>query len=305
MVSLMAPGRVALAAFIVGSILAGGNGVSVRFSNRELAPMWGAGLRFALAAALLLAVVAVMRLPLPRGRALAGAVLYGLFNFGGAFALAYYALVRLHAGFGQTVLALVPLLTLLLAVAQRQERLRAAAVVGSVLALAGIAVMSGPSLGERVPVLSLLAALGSAACFAEAAVLVRWFPQLPPVTMNAVGMTAGAVLLVGGAVIGGDPLVLPQRPVTWVALGYVVLVGSVIVFVLYLVVLRYWTASRASYTFVLIPVVTVLLSAWLLDEPVGLELVLGGLLVLGGVYVGALRRARVTPAPTETEGASR
>jgi len=61
--------------------------------------------------------MAVLRLPLPRGRALTGALLYGTLNFGAAFALAYYALVRLHAGLGQTLLALVPLATLLLAVA--------------------------------------------------------------------------------------------------------------------------------------------------------------------------------------------
>jgi drug/metabolite transporter (DMT)-like permease len=41
---------------------------------------------------------------------------------------------------------------------------------------------------------------------------------------------------------------------------------------------------------VVIPVVTVLLSAWLDDEPVHAGLILGGLLVLTGVYVGALRR---------------
>jgi drug/metabolite transporter (DMT)-like permease len=63
------------------------------------------------------------------------------------------------------------------------------------------------------------------------------------------------------------------------------------VFVLYLVVVRLWSASRAAYTFVLIPIVTVLLSAWLDDEPIGLGLVLGGSLVLAGVYIGALRPA--------------
>jgi hypothetical protein len=41
--------RVALAAFLTTSVLAGGNAVSIRFSNRELAPLWGAGLRFSLA----------------------------------------------------------------------------------------------------------------------------------------------------------------------------------------------------------------------------------------------------------------
>jgi drug/metabolite transporter (DMT)-like permease len=295
--------RVALAAFITGSVLAGGNAVGVRFSNRELEPLWGAGLRFLLAAALLLAVMAVLRLALPRGRALTGALLYGALNFGGAFALAYYALVQLHAGFGQIVLALVPLATLLLAVLQREERLRAGAAVGALLALAGVALMSRAPVRDSVPLLSLLAALGSAFCFAQAAVLVRRFPPVHPVTMNAVGMTTGAALLLIGSLLVGEPTALPGRTATWIALGYLVAVGSVLVFVLYLVVLRLWTASRAAYTFVLIPIVTVVLSAWLDDEPIGAGLVLGGLLVLAGVYVGALRPARVRSTSTEAASA--
>lgn len=42
----------------------------------------------------------------------------------------------------------------------------------------------------------------------------------------------------------------------------------------------------------IIPFVTVSLSAWLDQEQVGLELVAGGLLIIAGVYMGALRRAR-------------
>jgi drug/metabolite transporter (DMT)-like permease len=75
----------------------------------------------------------------------------------------------------------------------------------------------------------------------------------------------------------------------------------VVVFLLYLVVLRYWAASRASYGFVIIPFVTVVLSASLDDEPVGVGLVLGGLLVLAGVYVGALRPARTHPAALDAK----
>ena len=218
-------------------------------------------------------------------------------NFGAAFALAYYALVRLHAGLGQTLLALVPLATLLLAVAQGQERLRLAAVIGTLLALAGVAVISQGPLGASVPLGSLLAAVASAVCIAQAAVLVRRFPPVHPVTMNAVGMTTGAVLLVAGSVLAGEPHPLPQRATTWAAVAYLVVVGSVVVFVLYLVVLRYWAASRAAYAFVLIPFVTVLLSAWLDNEPLGPALLLGGLLVLAGVYVGALRPTDRRPRP--------
>ena len=283
--------RTTLAAFVVSAVLAGGNGVGVRFSNRELDPLWGAGLRFALSAALFLALMAVLRLELPRGRALGGAVLYGVLQFGATYALAYYALVELHAGFGQILLALVPLLTLLLAVAERQERLRGASLLGSVVALAGVVVMSQAPLREAVPLLSLLAALASALCFAQAAVLVRWLPKVHPVTTNAVGTTAGAVVLVLASLVVGEAIALPEENDTWLALAYLVVLGTVVVFVLNLYVLARWTASRFAYLFVLVPIVTVVLSAWLDDEPVGPGLVLGGLLVLGGVYVGALRRA--------------
>jgi drug/metabolite transporter (DMT)-like permease len=282
--------RIALAAFLVESILAGGNAVGVRFSNRELDPLWGAGLRFALAGALLAAVMLAMKLQFPRGRALLGPLLYGTLIFGAAFGLAYYAFVRIHAGLGQTVLALVPLATLLLAWAQRQERLRAAAVAGTLLAVIGIALISGASERESVPLLSLLALLGSVVCFAQATVLVRHFPPVHAVTTNALGMTIGAAVLISVSLLFGESIELPERASTWLALAYLVAVGSGVVFVLYIVVVRYWSASRAAYGFVLTPVVTVLISAWLDDEPITAGLVFGGLLVLAGVYVGALRR---------------
>jgi drug/metabolite transporter (DMT)-like permease len=288
--------RVALTAFVTYAVLAGGNAVGVRFSNRELAPLWGAGLRFALAAALLVAVMVVLRLAFPWGRALVGSLLYGLFNFAGSFGLTYYGLVQVHAGFGQIVLALVPLATLLLAVLWRQERLGPAAVVGTLLALAGVAVISYSPLQQSVPLLSVLAVVGGAICFAQALVLVRRFPPVHPVTMNAIGMTTGAALLLAAALVAHEPIVLPRRPETWAAMAYLVVIGSVVVFLLYLVVLRYWAASRASYGFVIIPFVTLLLSAWLDNEPVGLGLVVGGLLILGGVYVGALRPGQAAPA---------
>jgi drug/metabolite transporter (DMT)-like permease len=284
--------RIALGAFLVASVLAGGNAVGVRFSNRELSPLWGAGLRFALAAALLAAIMAVLRLGPPRGRALTGAMLYGTLNFAAAFALAYYGFVEIHAGLGQTLLAIVPLATLLLAVVQREERFRAAGVVGALFALAGIAVLSSTPLREAVPLLSLLAVIASALCFAEAAIVVRRFPPVHPVTMNAVAMGTAAVLLVAASALIGEPFELPDRAATWGAIVYLVVVGSVVVFSLYIVVLRYWAASRMSYTFVVVPVVTVLLSAWLDDEPVRSSLLLGGSLVIAGVYVGALRPGR-------------
>lgn len=48
-------------------------------------------------------------------------------------------------------------------------------------------------------------------------------------------------------------------------------------------------ASRVRL--VIIPLVTVALATWLGDEPINPSLVVGGLLVVVGVYIGALRPA--------------
>jgi drug/metabolite transporter (DMT)-like permease len=279
----------ALLAFTIGTVLAGANAVGVRVSNRELEPLWGATLRFALAAALLGTVVAVLRLDLPRGRALLGVVLYGALIFGGSFSFAYYAFVDVHAGVGQTLLALVPLATLLLAVAQGQERLRLGAVAGSLLAVAGIGVVSGLTGGDAAPTLSLFAFLGAVLCFAQGTVLARRFPSVDPVTTNAVGMAVGAALLLALTLMFRQTIALPELSATWAAIAYMVVLGSGPVFILYVVVARLWSASRAAYSFVLIPLVTVVLSAWIDDEPLDAALLVGGPLVLAGVYVGALR----------------
>ncbi len=270
--------------------LAGANGVAVRFSNRELAPIWGASLRFILASILMLILLAALKKRFPRGRALLWAILFGCFQFAGAFGFAYYALVELHAGLGQTILALVPLATLLLAVAQRQERLSGAAVTGTLLGAAGVGLITFDPGREALPRLPILAALASVFCFAQALVIVRRMPSMHPVTLNTIGMVTGAIILLSVSILIGEPLLLPTRTETWIALAYVVAFGSVAVFLLHVFIAQHWTASRTSYVMVVIPLVTLALSAWLDREPITSGLVLGGVFVLGGVYIGVLRK---------------
>jgi drug/metabolite transporter (DMT)-like permease len=88
----------------------------------------------------------------------------------------------------------------------------------------------------------------------------------------------------------GETFVMPSLPETWVAVGYVAAVGSVVVFLLQVFVVQHWSASRTSYVMVLIPIVTVALSAWLDQEPITVGLLVGGVLIIVGVYMGALRQ---------------
>ena len=81
-------------------LIGGSNFVAVRFSNAELPPYWGAALRFLPASMLLLAAMAIWRIPFPHGASLRGAAVYGALNFGLGYALTYYGLQDAPAGTG-------------------------------------------------------------------------------------------------------------------------------------------------------------------------------------------------------------
>jgi drug/metabolite transporter (DMT)-like permease len=284
----VAPGLV-LAAFLVMVLLGGANFVAVRFSNAELPPFWGAGSRFVISAVILALIGLALRVPFPRGRTLVGASLYGLLGFGAFYAFAYVGLQEASAGSGAVLLSLAPLTTFLLALAQGQERFRWRALIGALVALAGIVVMFGAPGG--VPLASVVAFMGAAVAVGEAGVIAKRFPKAHPVSMNAAAMGVGSALLLVLSRIAGESWSLPVRTVTVTALLYLILLGSVGLFVLYLFILKRWTASRTAYAFVLFPVVASLLGLWLEGDPITPALALGGIIVLGGVYVGALHGA--------------
>jgi drug/metabolite transporter (DMT)-like permease len=280
---------VVLAAFLGMVLLGGANFVAVRFSNAELQPFWGAGSRFMISAVILALIGMALRVPFPRGRTAVGASLYGVLGFGAFYALAYVGLQEASAGSGAVLLSLAPLTTFLLAFVQGQERFRWRALIGALVAVVGVAVMFGAPGG--VPLGSVMAFLGAAVAVGEAGVIAKSFPKAHPVSMNATAMGVGSGLLLVLSRIAGEPWELPARTTTLTALVYLILLGSVGLFVLYLFILKRWTASRTAYAFVLFPVVASLLGLWLEGDPITLAVAFGGVIVLGGVYIGALHGA--------------
>ncbi|HEU4866999.1 MAG TPA: EamA family transporter [Actinomycetota bacterium] len=282
------PDLLTLGGFGAVVLLAGSNLVVVRFSNRVLPPFFGAGIRFLAASGLLFVWVVFRKLPLPTRRELPGTLLFGLLGFAGFFAFGYWALVYLPAGIAGTLAASVPLLTLFFAAAQGLERITLRGLAGGAIAMAGIAVMLGAPSAAGVAIGPALSILAAAACDAEANVVVKKLPLGHPVSTNAVGMVAGSFILLALSAIVGESWSLPADASTWWALAYLVTFGSVALFVLFLWTIERWTASGMSFMFVLMPVVATVLGIFLLDEPVTASAAAGGLLVLLGVFVGAL-----------------
>jgi len=274
-------------AFLGIALFGGVNAIAVRFSNQELAPFWGASFRFAIASGLLFGVMAVRGIPMPRGAALRGALLYGLFGFAAAFGFLYFGLVNAPASVAAIVLALVPLLTFLFAVGQGQERFRGQSLLGAVISLVGVAFVFGEGVGAAVPIISIAAILAGAASMAESNVVVKRFPKCHPTANNAIAMGVGAAVLLVAALVAGERLALPTEAKTWAAVGYLSLIGSIVVFSLFLFVISRWSASATSYVMLLMPLVTITIAAILANEAVTAAFLLGGLLVVVGVYIGA------------------
>ncbi len=299
------PGGFTLAAFAFAVTLGGANFLAVRFSNRELPPIWGAGLRFGLAALLFVLIALALRLKWPRGRMLLLTTVYGLLSFAVSYALMYWALVRVTAGVATVVLAVVPLVTLLLAAAHNLERLRRRAIGGSLLAIAGIGWMAVGPQEVVLPFTALLAMLAAALSIGESVIVGKRVSGNHPAMTNAVGMTAGAMALLGISALLGEQWALPrQAEVVW-SVAYLVTFGSVGLFVLVLLVVRHWTASATSYMFVLFPVVTMVLGALLADEPITIQGLIGAGLVMLGVWFGALSPAARQPVPSPQADAPR
>jgi drug/metabolite transporter (DMT)-like permease len=295
---------VTLGAFTGAVVIGGANFVAVKLTVDELDPLFGAASRFALGCLAFFAILAFMRIPLPRGRALAGAAVYGALGFGAAYALMYVALVELSVGVASVLMATVPVFTLVLAAVQRLEPITVRGLAGGVLAVAGIAVLSARSLGGDVPVGYLLAALVAPVVVAEATVVAKRFPKTHPVATNAVGMLVGAALLGAVSLVAAEAWTLPEDGATWAAAAWLVVAGSVGLFWLFLFVVQRWTASASTYALPLMPVVAIALAAALTDEALGWPEAIGGVLVIAGAYVGALRRERPRPevVPADTGG---
>jgi drug/metabolite transporter (DMT)-like permease len=142
--------------------------------------------------------------------------------------------------------------------------------------------------GGELPVSALVALLAAVLAIGESVILAKRVSVNHPVMTNAVGMVAGAAALLVASALAGEPWAVPHRAdVVW-AVAYLVVPGSIGLFLLVLVVVRAWTASASSYAFVLFPVVTLALAAVLLDEPVTPRAVAGALLVMLGVWSAAL-----------------
>ena len=139
--------------------------------------------------------------------------------------------------------------------------------------------------------LSLVALMTGSAISAEGNVILKTYsPKSDPVATNALTLTTGVLFLALTSFLLGEPHKVPTLPATWIAITYTILPGTVLMFHLYLWILLRWSASATAYVVMLFPIVATTVAVVLMGERITRSFILGGALVLTGVWIGALMK---------------
>ncbi|WP_279164641.1 EamA family transporter [Thermus scotoductus] len=262
---------IALAALLWGL----GGALAGRFMG-EIPPSVLIPLRFLLSFFLLLPLV--LRFP-PAAKEWPRLLRVGL-ALSGAQAFYYLAIHATTVATGIFLQYLAPALLTLYALL-RGERLPGKALLGVAVALLGAYVLVVGSKGFTASPLGVAYGLLSALSFALYAAFSHGL-KTPPLVSLGVATGVGSLLSLP-ILMGNLPRVWTLDPGDWGAVAYLVILGTVVPFSLFLLGVRTVPARNATLTAMLEPVAGAIFAWPLAGESLSLEGLLGGTLILFGV----------------------
>jgi len=243
-------------------------------------------LRFAIAAAAMLAIAFVRHTSLPRGSLLGGVVLLGAVGYGGQAFSFFTALTLIPAAIVALLLYLHPALVALLSAVLLHERLTTVKRAALALALVGTVLTIAPALGGSATaqsggrvVAGIAFAVAAAVFYSFYIIAAAWLGRrVAAQPMSTVVIASAAGVFVAATLVRGPAW--PQSTAGWLAVLAIALVSTVAAITLYFAGLERVGPTRAATLSTLEPVVTVTLAAFLLGETIAPVQIAGGALIL-------------------------
>jgi drug/metabolite transporter (DMT)-like permease len=279
--------------------------LAIRVMVETVPPLLGAGTRFGVAGAVMVAVLSVRRSVRLTRAQLLSALLVGTL-LPGANAVVTVAEQEVPSGIAALLIASVPLIVILLRRASGESVPRAS--VGAVLVgFAGVALLLRP--GEQsgdATVLGLVACVVAAAMWASGSFASPrlQLPRDPLVSTGWQMLLGGLVITIAGLIAGEAPEVEPAAFSTrsLVALAYLIAVGSWFAFTAYAWLLQNAPISRvATYAYVN-PVVAIVLGWLVLDEVITPITVIGAAIIVVSVFLVVRIESLRTDRKAEPDG---
>lgn len=261
----------------------------------QIPPIWYGCLRYAIAALILFGlVVARAEFGLPPRSDLPLVVISGVLQMAAYSALTGLALTILPPGRASVLAFSTPIVVAPLAAWWLGETLGPKAALGVVIGCAGIAVIASPSFalgGTQALAYAML--MGAAAAWAIVIVTVRGHRfTLSALALAPWQMLIAASLLLPIAISVEGPL--PPVSTTGVAtLAYVAPVATAFAYWAVVEAGRRFAASSMSMALLATPSVGLLISAWVLEEPIDAALLAGVALTATGIRLTIVTARKV------------
>lgn len=290
-----ANGRLALVVWLCLCAIWGSTWLAIKLGLRDLPPLSFAGMRFAVAALVLFGIAALRGFGLPTAARDWRLLAYtGLLTITLNYALVFWGEQYISSGLAAVLSATVPLFGLPMAHRYlASEPLNRRKVAGVLLGVVGVAIVCSGQLGIGGP-LAFWASLGiifAALATAHAGVLIKARgTHMEPSVLAGVQMAGGCIpLLLGGALLEGNPFHFHWTPVAWGALAYLIILGSVVAFLMYYWLIRHTEVSWVLMIPLVTPLVAVAIGLVFAGEVVGWHTALGGAAIISGVALAILR----------------
>lgn len=249
----------------------------------------------------------IKRFPLPKRKEWITILVLSFLNFLLSNGLTTWGVKFISAGLGAIIAAIFPLWLVVIGFFASKSKISLQATMGFVIGFGGVCIIFYDHLQDFLNhdfrlgiILSLLAtwtwAFGTLYTKKQARSFNPYF------SLGLQMLISGIFLSIFTTLTGNAVTIILIPWQSWVAIGYLVIFGSVISFIAYLYALQNLSAEQASLYAYVNPIVAVLLGWLIFSERLTVFIAIGGAVTLFGVYL--INKAYKIPAPEmpEAEG---
>lgn len=292
--------RVTLALIVLVALLIGANFTALKFALDHTTPLLLAGMRTVVGGTFLLCFVILVRgerIPTDRGT-LAKIFVVSLAITTISSGLLVFGVNRVSAGLASLLSSTMPLFTALLVLLLMGTRPTRLGAFGLGVGFFGTVVLASPSLDGEATAVGIIALALSALAWAFGTMFMQWrdFSSVSPVMIVAVQLPMSAAVLIPVALLTEGVADTDWSLGLFVPLAYAAIPANAVTFALMATIVKRATATQAAATAYLIPISGVFFGWLIRDERLGAVELVGGVLVVAGVYLLVTANARAKMA---------
>mgnify|MGYP001137530265 FL=1 len=280
--------KAVLAVVVLVAVLIGGNFTALKFALDHSTPLLIAGMRTVIGGTFLLgfAFLRGERFPTSR-RDLFNIFMVSLSISTVSSGLLVFGVSRVTAGVASLVASTMPMFTAVLALVLMKTQISRLAGLGLAVGFAGTLVLASPSLGGGSGTIGIVSLIVSAIAWAFGNVYMKWqdMTNVSPIMLVGVQLYMSAMCLIPFALVVEGTSDTEWTLGLFAPLLYAAIPANAVTFALLATVVRKATPTQAASTAYLIPLFGVFFGWLIRDERLGIVELMGGVLIIMGVYV--------------------